>query len=531
MDRCDGIVIGGGHNGLVCAAYLSRCGLRVTVLEAEREIGGGASTREFLLPGYKSNMHANFFIGLDDFPIVRDLELERHGFRYLTPDVQHAALFRDGTAVVLHRDPRKSVASIARTSKHDADAFGYLHQRYAVELAPLLRSFLFHPPLPREEIAERLGGNGKGKELLAFAPLTISQAIDAHFKHPRVRALFKLFAHAITVEDEAGTGLFLPSLFSTQTTLGLPVGGAFELPRALERIILANGGSVIRGAAVREVTREGGRAAGVALEDGRRLAASRFVASSLNAPASIRMAGEDAFPAEVNEKVSNWDWGFHSLMTLHLALADRPRYRAEAYDPDVGRCYNIIFGAENDAEVSENARERRAGKFPSRPMGNGSCNSQHDPSYAPAGGHVAFWWPGAPYELEGSAARWDAVREEATERLVGVWREYAPNLTRDAVRAAKLYTPLDVERGNRNMVRGAVRMGAYKSTQLGVNRPHPLLSGMRTPLEGFYLCSSSCQGGGLNGAPGYNAAGVIAEDLGLGLWWQPLPAPALAVQG
>ena len=528
MDRYDGIVIGGGHNGLVCAAYLSRCGLRVAVLEAEREIGGGASTREFLLPGYKSNMHANFFIGLDDFPIVRDLELERHGFRYLTPDVQHAALFRDGTAIVLHRDPKKSAASIARISKHDADAFGYLYQRYAVELAPLLRSFLFHPPLPREEIGVRVGSDAKGRELLAFAPMTISSAIDAHFEHPKVRALFKLFAHAITVEDEPGTGLFLPSLFSTQTTLGLPVGGAMELPRALERIILANRGAVIRGAAVREVTREGGRAAGAALEDGRRLSAGRFVASSLNAPASIRMAGEDAFPAEVNEKMRKWDWGFHSLMTLHLALSDRPRYEAEKYDADVGRCYNIIFGADGDAQVVRNAQERRAGKFPSQPMGNGSCNSQHDPSYAPKGGHVAFWWPGAPYALEGDAARWDTVKEEAAEKLVGVWREFAPNLTRDTVRAAKLYTPLDVERGNRNMVRGAVRMGAYKTEQLGVNRPHPLLSGMRTPLEGFYLCGSSCQGGGLNGAPGYNAAGVIARDLGLDLWWEPLPAPALA---
>ena len=491
MDRYDGIVIGAGHNGLVCAAYLSRCGLKVAVLEAEREIGGGASTREFTLPGYKSNMHANFFIGLDDFPIVRDLALARHGFRYLTPDVQHAMVFRDGTAVVLHRDPKKSAASIARLSKRDAVAFGHLHQRYAVELAPLMRSFLFHPPLPREAVAERIGGQ-KGKDLLAFAPMTISSAIDAHFEHPKVRALFKLFAHAITVEDEPGTGLFLPSLFSSQTTLGLPVGGALELPRALERIILASGGAVVRGAAVREVFREGGRAAGVVLEDGKRLGASRFVASSLNAPASVRMAGEDAFPAEVNEKVRNWDWGFHSLMTLHLALSDRPRYAAEKYDADVGLSYNLIFGAEDDAQVVQNARERRAGKFPSQPMGNGSCNSQHDPSYAPKGGHVAFWWPGAPYALEGDAARWDAVKEGAAERLVGVWREFAPNLTRDTVRAAKLYTPLDIERGNRNMVRGAVRMGAYKADQLGVNRPHPLLSGMRTPLEGFYLCSSSC---------------------------------------
>jgi len=525
----DGVVIGAGHNGLICAAYLARAGLKVAVVEGAAEIGGGATTQEFLLPGYRSNMHANFFIGLEDFPVVRDLELDRHGFRWITPEVQHAALFRDGSAVLLHRDPERSAASIGRFSARDAKAYLALHRRYAVELAPLMRSFLFHPPLPREEVAARLDGE-MGREFLSLAPMSISEAVAAHFESPHLRALFNLFAHAITVEDEPGTGLFLPSLFSTHTTLGLPCGGALEFPRALERIILAHGGSVRRGSPAREVLREGGRAAGVLLDSGERIPARRFVASSLNAPASIRLAGEDAFPPEVNEKMRRWNWGFHSLATLHLALAEPPRYAAERFDSDVARAFNVIFGAGSETEVFENARERRAGKLPRRPMGNGACNSVHDPSYAPAGGHLAFWWPGAPYALaEGGPARWDAIREEVAGRLLGVWREYAPNLTPRNVRAAKLFTPLDIERSNPNMVRAAVRMGAYTVDQLGVNRPHPLLSGMRTPLPGFYLCGSSCQGGGINGAPGYNAAGVIAEDLKIEKkWWTPLPAPILA---
>lgn len=306
------------------------------------------------------------------------------------------------------------------------------------------------------------------------------------------------------------------------------MGGAIQLPLALERIITRNGGIVLRSSHVREVTQKNGRAAGVALDNGEKMTARHFVASSLNAPASITMAGEDAFPDEVNEKTRSWDWGFHSLSTLHLALAEPPRYTAGDFDPDVSRAYNVIFGADSGEEMAENAQERKNGSLPSRPMGNGSCNSQHDSTYAPADGHVAFWWPGAPYELrDGGAQRWDDIKEEYTVRLMDVWRGYAPNLTPENVRAAKLYTPLDVERGNKNMVRGGVRMGAYIPEQLGINRPHPLLCGMRTPLEGFYLCSSSCQGGGLNGAPGYNAAGAIADDLGVAKWWEPLPAPAI----
>ncbi len=528
MDQYDGIVIGAGHNGLVCAAYMARCGLKVAVFEGESEIGGGASTRDYLLPGYRSNMHANFFIGLEDFPIVRDLDLTRWGFRWVTPDVQHATLYRDGSAIVLHRDMEKSVASIARFSEKDAKTYREFFVRYAVELAPLMRSFLFHVPLPREEIATRVTGE-MGRELLSFAPMNISEAIDAHFEHPKLRILFKLFAHAITVEADPGTGMFLPGLFSTHVTLGLPCGGAAELPRALEKLIVSQGGAVRTDSPVREVVRESGRATGIVLDNGERVSAGRFVASSLNAPASIRMAGEDAFPDEVVEKVRNWDWGFHSLMTLHLALAEAPQYAAAKFDPDVADSFNIIFGADSEEEVAQNARERRAGKIPSKPMGNGSCNSQHDPSYAPEGGHVAFWWPGAPYDIEGEGpGKWDEIQEEMTGRLIEVWREFAPNLTPENIRAANLFTPLDIERGNPNMVRGAVRMGAYKADKLGVNRPHPLLSGVRTPLEGFYLCGSSCQGGGLNGAPGYNAAGAIADDLNLEKWWSPLPAPALA---
>ena len=113
-----------------------------------------------------------------------------------------------------------------------------------------------------------------------------------------------------------------------------------------------------------------------------------------------------------------------------------------------------------------------------------------------------------------------------------MWREYAANLDDDNVRGKFLFTPLDVERLNVNMVRGAVRMGAYIPSQLGINRPHPLLSGTRTPIEGLYLCGSSTgNGGGINGAPGYIAANAIADDLKLERPWTRVPAPGVAPLG
>jgi phytoene dehydrogenase-like protein len=168
----------------------------------------------------------------------------------------------------------------------------------------------------------------------------------------------------------------------------------------------------------------------------------------------------------------------------------------------------------------------RRHKFPDHPIGNGACNSLFDPTYAPAGKHVAFWWPFAPYSLPDGPEAWDRRKKEYTERLLEVWREYAPNLTQANVLGASLFTPLDIERRNVNMVKGAVRMGAYIPSQLGINRPHPLMADSRSPIQGLYLCGSSNHGGGANGGPGYNAANAIAEDLKLRRPWTPVPPPA-----
>ena len=167
-----------------------------------------------------------------------------------------------------------------------------------------------------------------------------------------------------------------------------------------------------------------------------------------------------------------------------------------------------------------------AKKFPDVLMGNGACNSHFDPSYAPTDGHSAFWWPFAPYAVEGNPENWDHHKDEYAQRILDVWREYATNLDDDNVRARFLFSPLDVERLNVNMRQGAVRMGAYIPSQLGINRPHPQLSGTRTPIEGLYLSGSSTgNGGGINGAPGYIAANAITEDLKLKRPWTPVPMP------
>ena len=520
MAEYDGVVIGGGHNALTCAAYLAKAGARIAVLERNDEVGGGTTTWEVTRPGFKHNMHANYFIGFDLAPVCSDLELERYGFTYLLPDVQHACIFRDGRALVLQRDLDKTCASVARFSERDAEAFRRLYQRYAIDKRRFFTAHLFNPPTGPDGMRERFRAS-ELPELEEFSAHTPYEVIDRHFESEQVRVFFKKLLHIVHANDFARTGLWFPMLMANVTSATLPVGGAASLPKALAALVEDQGGSVRTGAHVSRIIVENGVARGVELADGSQVTAD-FVVSGIDFPQTVQLAGATNFDDDVAVKARNWRWtDEHSLMTLHLALENPPSYRAAEFDPDVAAAYNVQFGADDTNDLLIMFEEMRAGRFPSKPAGNGCTNTMFDPTYAPEGKHVSFWWPFASYELGGRAATWDEKRKEYEQTLLAVWRMYATNLGSDNVLGTYLYTPYDIPRYNRSMVRGSVRLGAYSADQLGMTRPHPRLADYRgDTIDGLYHCgSSSAGGGGVNGAPGYNAAGVVAADRGLDRWW------------
>jgi phytoene dehydrogenase-like protein len=524
MGKFDGVIVGAGHNGLTLGAYLSRAGLKVCVLERNAAIGGGCSTVEPILPGFRCNLHSNFYIAWANAPLTRDLELDRFGFSTILPPVQHGVAARDGTALVLHTDVDKSCASIARFSRRDAQTYRDLHETYAVKMRPLFASFVFNAPLSPEALSDRLPGP-EGRRFLAHAKADLFATVDQTFDDFRLRALFKLLLHAGAGENEPGTGLAFPQMISALTGNALPVGGSVSLPLALARLIVAAGGTVQTNADVQEICVRGGRASGVRLADGTLIEADRFVASGVNVPATVKLAGEDHFSAAVRQKSKDWQWGRHSLITIHLALNAPPDYASAKFDPDMNRAFNINLGFGDAEQIDRYFEQCRRGEVPDRFMGNGACHSLFDPTYAPSGKHVAFWYPFAPFALTEGPAAWDQNREEYGARLLRQWREFAPNLDEANVLGTYLYTPADIPRFNANMVDGSIRMGAFIPSQLGINRPHPELADYRTPIEGLYLCGSSNHGGGVNGAPGYNSANAIAGDLKLSRPWTPVPMP------
>jgi phytoene dehydrogenase-like protein len=525
VERLDGIVIGSGPNGLTCAAYLARAGLRLAVVERNEVAGGGCTTEEGTLPGFRHNLHSNFH-AIGAGPVTRDLELERYGLRYVYPEVQHAFVFRDDTALCLYADAARTVTSIRRFSARDAERYRELHETFGRRMLPFLRGLQFSPPLSDDELADRLDGP-MGAEFEAYGRMSLYEAIDQNFEDDRVRTAFKLHVHASAYEDGPGLGRVFLRIVGRSGWSGLAIGGAAALTRALVSVIEAYGGRIVTGRTVRCIAFRGGRAVGVLLDNGSELAVDRFVASAIDPPQTVDLAGEEWFAPRVAAEVGGFRWADWSLATLHLALTEPPAYRAAAFEPDVNSASGVYLSAETSAALGRQFEAIRRGELPDRFAGNGACNTLFDPSQAPPGRHTAFWWPWAPYDLGGDAQNWDRDREAVGKRIMSEWSEYAPNLGPKAVLGSYLYTPLDISRRCINMVRGSHHGGAYGGGQIDAGRPTRTLAGYRTPVDGLYLCgASSHPGGSIHGGPGYVAANVIASDLGVERWWSPVELPA-----
>ena len=283
-------------------------------------------------------------MGMSHCPLIEDLELYRYGFSYIEPPVQQAAVFRDGTGIVIHKDLDKTCASLARFSKQDAETFRELWHTYCVEMRPLLVSLLYNAPMPREQLLDRLSGP-QAKELLSHAQHDLFSVVRKHFVDERIRTLFTSYMHVITTENVAGAGIVFPAIFANIASFTLPVGGAVSLVNALARVVEAGGGEVITGADVKEIVVKNGRATGVKLADGKIIEGSKFVASAIDFPRTVQMAGEELFPEPVREKAKAWHWGNHSLVTLHLALRHAPVYRAEPPSIPTSRAPTIFSSA------------------------------------------------------------------------------------------------------------------------------------------------------------------------------------------
>lgn len=521
----DGVILGTGHNALVLQAYLSRCGLKTISLDRAHTPGGGLMTIENpKLPGFRHNPHSFFHRGLTSMPWYRDLELEQHGVRYLEPKLNVAMMMSDGRALEWWTDLDRTVASCAEFSRRDAEAVRQL----AEEFKPIVENILLpearSPPLEpglRRRLLER---SALGRRLLEISSLSPIEFVIRHFENDAVRAGLLFFNGLREVDLRLnGFGHSIPALLAAPAKAQMAVGGSARLAQGLVADITQHGGELRGGVDLRRILVQDGRACGVELTTGEQLQAGGFVASGLNPQQTfLDLLPAAALPPLVREQARQFQYNLLApLFGLHLALDEPPRYAAAEARPELNDAFMVLIGLDRFSQFHEIVAAHERGEIP-RPVGWGACPTLFDSTQAPPGKHAAFLWEKLPYALGGDPRNWVKEKEAHGARLLKFWSERAPNLARNVIRDQFVLSPSDTETALPNMNRGDLLVGSFAHDQIGYHRPFPGAGCYRTAVRGLYLCGGSTHpGGNITGLCGYNAARVVAADLGRTIWWNP----------
>jgi phytoene dehydrogenase-like protein len=523
--ECDGIILGTGHNALVLQAYLCRSGVRVLSLDQAAVPGGGLATVENPRhPGFLHNTHSFFHRAATAMPWYRDLELERHGARYVEPELNVALILADGRALEWWTDLERTAASFAESSPTDAATL----RRWVDEFRPIVEQILSpeaqSPPLPPEKRRAVLERSPEGRRLLEVQALSPLEFVAREFENDVVRAGLLFFNGLREVDLRlTGFGHSIPALLAGRHKAQMCLGGSARLADALVADIREHGGEVRTSVRLRAILVSNGRACGVELDDGERVETRGFVASGLNPQQTfLELTDANAVPSAVRTRAENFRYNLLApLFALNLALHEPPRYKAAVKRPELDRAFMVILGLERLDQFHDIVRAHEEGRIPPTVMW-GACPTLFDPSQAPPGKHAAFMWEKLPYALNGDPASWDAAKEEHGRAMLDFWARFAPNLADGAVLDSVVRSPLDTERTLPNMRRGDLLVGSFDHCQVGYNRPFAGAGQYRTPIAGLYLCGGSTHpGGNITGLCGYNAARVIAADLGAKVWWNP----------
>lgn len=526
MATYDVIIIGAGPNGLTAGAYLSKQGLKVLVLERKLEAGGGLATEEVTLPGFLHNTHSIYHMMVDYAPAYRDLELgsSHYKVRYVHPALQFALPLADGRTVCLYNEVEKTCASLGQFSRHDADAYRHMHQRLQRYMDAFLAPATYVPPLSALEQAAKLEQSELGREITAYSEKSPRQIVDEFFENEHVRTLMLYAAcHWGLEHDLEGVGYLALIYLNRATNYRLCVGGSHMLSQGLNKVILENGGMVWGSQRIKRILVEGDTAAGVEMEDGRVLEASKAILSTIDPHQTfLALIGAEKLESYFVDRLNDWQWESWSLFEVHLALDQAPQFT----HAELGQAFVMVLGYESTNDLIAHWRAIKQGELLDGAGFNACFPSLHDPSQAPVDRYTALISQMAPFDLQGGHEQWYGLtfKEAHAQRCLDVMQRFIPNI-RDATLWKSITTPLDIQNKFIDMVKGSIKQGAYHPFQMGYLRPNEECSQNRTPIKKLYLGGASCHPGGLVLlGPGYVAAGTVVEDLGLEKWW---PEPAI----
>jgi phytoene dehydrogenase-like protein len=514
----EAIVIGAGHNGLTCACYLARAGLKVLVVERYETHGGMTVSDELAGPGFLSDVHASGYLVAKLTPAPEELGLARHGLELITPDPNWAQAFPGGHAFIIGRDVEETARSMAQFSRADADTWRSLYQRYLAEKDEIVAGMISAPPALGKEFAAKAA-----VDRYRFQFQSARSWVEETFQSPELRYFFASCAlHGALAPDDA-LGASFAWLFAAAVQdvgVSLVKGGMHNVSRALVAELKSKGGEIRLNDAVRSIAVSKGRTTGVTLESGETIPLDGVIVSNVDPRHLVLdLLAEAQLGEEVAEKIRRYDFG-QSFFGLYLAL-DRPvGYRAGSA---VDQCGYVHLGGPSLDDLAETFAECRAGLLPERPMIGAINEAGLDPTRAPPGqALMKFVVHFVPYRVMGDAAgrirgtHWDDIKEAYADTVIErLTDDYLPGL-RDRIIGRSVQSPVDYERRMVSAVHGTHQHGALLPYQVGALRPIPEFGSYRSPISNLYLCGAgSHPGSGVTMAPGRNAAKAICGDLRL----------------
>jgi phytoene dehydrogenase-like protein len=533
--RYDALVIGGGHNGLVAAAYLARAGQRTLVLERRHVLGGAAVTEE-IVPGFRFSV-ASYVVSLLRPEIIRELRLPEHGLDILpldgtfTPLPEGAGAHTGGPDYLWRvNDHGRTVRELRRWSRIDAEAYEEYGQ-LMVEMARFIKPILGivpgdptendpRPLLPIAGLARRFGRLSERQQAVFVQLMTMSAAdfLDQWFETDPLKATMAASGIIGTFQGIRSPGTayvllhhYMGEIDGAFRAWGIPKGGTGGVSLAIASAARALGADIRTEAPVARIRTRGGRAIGVTLDDGEDIDASAVLSSAdakvtfldLLEPGSL----DPAFEAGVRRFKFRGSSG-----KVNLAVDRLPDFTSLPGDGEHLR--GAISFSPSMEEMERAYDDAKYGRWSRRPYIDMIIPTLVDPAMAPPGKHViSCFVQYAPYKLDPALGSWDDNRDAFGDTVIDRIAEFAPNI-RDIIVGRQVVTPLDIER-TIGMTEGNIFQGELSLEQLFFNRPVPGYARFRTPIRDLWLSGSSTHpGGGLMGANGRLAALEVLRSRG-----------------